>query len=416
MKITDEDLLNDVLEAYYEARKQKRNTRSQVSFEMNLEHNLVELYDELRQRTWKPSGCICFITVDPVKREVFASPFRDRVVHHLLFDYISPIFERLFIYDSYSCRKGKGTLKALERYEHHIRACSNNYTGNCYILQLDLKGYFMSIDKERLYEIISSDLERMRHRKGPYNMRWDDQVDFDFVDYLVREILAHSPTKNVLRVGEASDWKGLPSSKSLFCQPEGVGLPIGDLTSQLFSNIYLNRLDHYCKRELECRHYGRYVDDFYIMGRKKQPLLNLVPYIRKMLKDDLGVTLHPHKIHVTHYRKGTRFMGGYVLPHRRMLRRRTIWKFRREMNRLAALMGAPEVMSVGEVKAAMATINSYLGLLCHYDTYRIRRNAMMRAEMYRYFDFTPRFTKAIMKKEPADYETLKKIDYKSLCH
>ena len=174
MKITDEDLLNDVLEAYYEARKRKRNTRSQVSFEMNLEHNLVELYDELRLRTWKPSCGLCFISEEPVKREVFASPFRDRVVHHLLFDYISPIFERLFIYDSYSCRKGKGTLKALERYEHHIRACSNNYTGNCYILQLDLKGYFMSIDKARLYKIIKADLEMMRHRKGPYGKRWDD--------------------------------------------------------------------------------------------------------------------------------------------------------------------------------------------------------------------------------------------------
>ena len=285
------------------------------------------------------------------------------MVHHLLFDYVSPIFERLFIYDSYSCRKGKGTLKALERYEHHIRACSNNYTGNCYILQLDLKGYFMSIDKTRLYNIISSDLQRMRHRKGPYGKRWDDQVDFDFVDYLVKKILAHDPTKNVLRVGEASNWDGLPPSKSLFCQPKGIGLPIGDLTSQLFSNIYLNRLDQYCKRELKCKHYGR-----------------------------------------------------YVLPLRRMLRRRTIWKFRRAMERLAARMGAPEVMSPGEVKAAMATINSYLGLLCHYDTYRIRRKAMMRAEMYRYFDFTPRFTKAVMKKKPADYETLKKIDYKTLCH
>ena len=302
------------------------------------------------------------------------------MVHHLLFDYVSPIFERLFIYDSYSCRKGKGTLKALERYEHHIRACSNNYTGNCYILQLDLKGYFMSIDKTRLYNIISSDLQRMRHRKGPYGKRWDDQVDFDFVDYLVKKILAHDPTKNVLRVGEASNWDGLPPSKSLFCQPKGIGLPIGDLTSQLFSNIYLNRLDHFCKRELKCRHYGRYVDDFYIMGSKKTELLELVPLIRDMLRDELGVTLHPHKIHVTHYRKGTRFMGGYVLPYRRMLRRRTIWKFRRAMERLAARMGAPEVMSQGEVKAAMATINSYLGLLCHYDTYRIRRKAMMRAD------------------------------------
>lgn len=137
--------------AYYDARKHKRNTHSQLEFEFNLEENLVKLYEELRDRTYKVGRSVCFITGNSVKREVFAAHFRDRVVHHLLYNYTAPIFERTFIADSYSCRKGMGTLYGVQRFEHHLRACSDNWKRSCYVLKLDIRGYFMHIVRQKLY-------------------------------------------------------------------------------------------------------------------------------------------------------------------------------------------------------------------------------------------------------------------------
>ena len=413
MKIDDRQLLYDLFDAYYAAREHKRNTRSQLDFELRLEENMIRLYDELRSRRYSPSPCICFVTTEPVTREVFASQFRDRVVHHLLFNYISPILERTFIYDSYSCRKEKGTLKALERYEHHIRSCSDNYTRDCYILQLDLKGYFMSITKQILYGLLCDSLGRMRNRKAENGKRWDDVVDFEFVDYLIREILMRNPTDHVTKVGRKRDWENVPPSKSLFCQPEGVGLPIGDLTSQLFSNVYLNPLDQFCKRDLACRHYGRYVDDFYIIDNSKTRLKTLVPVIRDMLKSRLGVMLHPHKVHITHCWKGTQFMGGYVLPHRRMLRARTIWKFHRAMEELFVRFSSSDEMSRTEIAASLASINSYCGLLGHYDSYNLRKRTLFRPEMYRYLNFMPKFSKCVIKKDK-EIKKWKEVDIEIL--
>ena len=180
------DLLNDIFRAYYDARRHKRNTKSQLAFEMDLEHNLIELYEQIRDRTYRPSPGICFITEHPVKREIFASPFRDRVVHHLLFNYLAPLFECRMIHDSYSCRKGKGTSLGIERFEHHIRSCTRNYTRSAYILKLDLRGYFMSIDKRLLYSIIERTVGR---KKGVADF------DYELTDFLLRAILFRNPVE-----------------------------------------------------------------------------------------------------------------------------------------------------------------------------------------------------------------------------
>mgnify|MGYP006874329520 CR=1 FL=1 len=155
-----EKLRNDVFHAYEDARKNKRNTLAQLEFEKNAEHNLVQLYHELLDSSYVPGKSICFLSHSPVLREVFASQFRDRVVHHLLFNYIAPIFEKYFIYDSYSCRKNKGTMFGIKRLDHHIRSCTNNYTRMAYVLKLDVQGYFMSIQKQRLYDIVLQGLKK----------------------------------------------------------------------------------------------------------------------------------------------------------------------------------------------------------------------------------------------------------------
>ncbi|HCB51317.1 TPA: hypothetical protein DEP21_01925 [Patescibacteria group bacterium] len=153
-----DQLLLDIFQAYYDARCNKRNTLSQLAFELDFEHSLFELYEELKTRTYEIGQSICFIVSDPVKREVFASSFRDRVIHHLIYNYIYRLFDRHFIYDSYSCRLEKGTHYGIRRMDHFIRSCSQNYTRDCYILKLDIKGFFMSIDKEILKQQIAEKL------------------------------------------------------------------------------------------------------------------------------------------------------------------------------------------------------------------------------------------------------------------
>ncbi|NVP17146.1 hypothetical protein HUU51_00290 [Candidatus Gracilibacteria bacterium] len=143
----NEKLLQNLFIAYYDARKNKRNKKTQLEFEINLESNLLSLYEELINGKYIVGKSIYFIQKTPVKREIFAGNFRDRIIHHLLYNYISPIFENEFIYDSYSCIKGRGTSFGIERINKAIRSCSNNYTEDCYILKLDISGYFMSFYK-----------------------------------------------------------------------------------------------------------------------------------------------------------------------------------------------------------------------------------------------------------------------------
>lgn len=301
------DLLTDLFTAYYCARRNKRNTSSQVRFERNLADNLTELYSDIVSDRYKVGRSICFVVRDPVFREVFAASFRDRVVHHLLYNWLVPIFEPRFIHDSYSCREGKGTLFGVSRLEHHIRSCSDNYRRPCHILKLDIEGYFMSINRQKLYDLISSRLvSYSRLHRCPF--------DVSLALRLLSLVIFNDPTRGCYRKGELSDWDRIPRSKSLFHAPPGCGLPIGNLTSQLFSNIYLSVLDDYVKRELKFRHYGRYVDDFYLVSNSRTELLDAIPKIRSFLSRELGLRLHPRKVHLTTAIKGVRFLGTVLKP------------------------------------------------------------------------------------------------------
>ena len=295
-----EKLLTDLFTAYYTARSNKRNTHNQVRVERDLSNKLIELYHDILACRYKVGRSICFIIERPVKREVFAASFRDRIVHHYLYNYLMPIFDPMFIYDSYSCRVGKGTLFGINRLEHHIRSCSNNYTRECWVLKLDLTGYFMSMNRQRLYDIVIGHLRRTGH---------DKDSEFRTVVYLLQKVIFNEPTKGCYMKGKRSDWEGLPPSKSLFHTPEGCGLPIGNLTSQLFSNIYLNEFDQYVKRVLKVKRYGRYVDDFYLVDNSKDRLLSLIDPIRKFLDRELFLTLHPKKIYLQRQEKGVQFLG-----------------------------------------------------------------------------------------------------------
>lgn len=229
-----DQLLLDLYRAYKDARRHKRMKKDQLRFERYYERNLVALRDAILARRYKPGPCKCFIIHDPKMWEILAAQFRDRVVHHLLYNYIYKFLEMQFIRDSYSCIKGRGTHDGIRRLEEKIRQVSCNYSRPCYILKLDIEGHFMHIDRERLLVLCKQMLRRYRA-----------QVDYPLVEYLLETIITSNPLKGCIRVGAPSDWNGLPDKKSLFKSPPGCGLPIGNLTSQMFSNVYMDSFDKY---------------------------------------------------------------------------------------------------------------------------------------------------------------------------
>lgn len=307
-------LLIDIFQAYYDARHNKRNTINALAFEMNFESKLFFLYEEITAKNYTISPSICFINFSPVHREIFAADFRDRVVHHLIYNYIYSIFDSTFINDSYSCRKGKGTHYGIKRIDHFIRSCSENYSKDCFFLKLDIRGYFMAMNRDLLFEKVNNVLTKNRNKL---------KVDFDLLLYLIEKVIFNDPTKNCIIKGRKTDWQGLPKSKSLFCANDNCGLPIGNLTSQLFGNVYMNKFDHFVKKDLGIKYYGRYVDDFILVHPDREYLKWMLDKMRTYLLEELQLELHPNKIYLQHFSKGVSFLGTVIKPHRIYIANRT---------------------------------------------------------------------------------------------
>jgi len=396
-------LLPDLFRAYYDARSNKRNTINQLQFEINYESNLIQLAQEINDRTYQLKPSICFIIKDPVQREIFAADFRDRVVHHLIYNYISPIFERVFINDAYSCRKEKGTSYGINRLQHFIRSCSENYTKDCYVLKLDIKGYFMAINKQILFEKIKTTLEKFRYRIKEKEINWNDTFDYQTTMYLIEKVLFNNPIEGCIIKGERLDWDGLPASKSLFHSLAGCGLPIGNLTSQLFSNVYLNEFDHFIKCQLKCHYYGRYVDDFVIVHKNKEYLRNLIPVISDNLLSTLQLTLHPKKIYLQHYKNGIKFLGTIIKQHRTYIGNRTKGNLYLAINQWNNYTVSNQEMELEyiELLRFASSINSYLGCMKHYATYKLRKEIIcknMSSVLWKYVYFCNRDKLVIKKK------------------
>ena len=356
-----EELLVALFKAYFEARKNKRNNLNQLRFEVEYEANILSLYYEIMNKTYRVSPGIAFIIHEPLKREILAANFRDRVVHHLIFQILNPIVEKSFIESSFSCRKGKGTHRGIQTLYDDILKCSKSYKEDCYVLKLDISGYFMSIHKESLKKLV------FHHIDGDTHLSSDWKTVLYF---LIRTILEDDPTETCRIKGRAADWEGLPRKKSLFHSPKGFGLPIGNLTSQLFSNIYLNRLDQYVKYDLGVQFYGRYVDDFYLVHRSRQVLLDYIPLIKAFLKSELQLTLHPAKIYLQHYAKGVHFLGAVLKPHRTYISNKTKQFFTQKIRYKLFQFGLeePDIIKIYNFNAM---VNSYLGLLRHRRAFNI---------------------------------------------
>lgn len=380
MKLSKKRLLFDLYQAYNDAKKGKSNRDYVVKFEEKLHENLESIRDELYERRYEPHPSVCFIIEEPKKREIFAANFRDRIVHHLYYNYTYELFNNTFIEDSYSCRKGKGTHYGIHRLEKHIRQETENHSKKAFVLKMDIKGYFIHINRLILLDIVNNTLDKMsRHKPKGKNTTWEERLDYDFIKYFGKVIILSEPTRNCIIKGRKSDWKGLPDSKTLFKTEKDCGLPIGNLTSQLFSNVYLNVFDQFMKRTLKCRHYGRYVDDFYVVSKDKDFLKGIVKEITHFMKENLKLDIQEKKTHIIDTELGVEFLGAFVKPYRTYLSNRTIKRIKR---------GLYEFQHDKTDKDVVNMVNSYLGLFSHWKSNSIKKELFSKIDKlndYGYF-------------------------------
>lgn len=353
-------LRKDLYCAFLEARKRKLKTSNEFKFEVNALENLQQLYEDILNRTYRPSRGIAFVNRSPVIREIFAAPFRDRVVHHLIIHHVEKWWDNHFIYDSYSCRKGKGTDLGVQRLYHMMRKVSNNFHTPTCVLKYDLQGYFTSLPRQRLYERAVWGLEKQFLYDGHTN--YEDEI-YSMLKFLWHEVIFDDPVQNVTVKGEKALWKKLPKRKSLFTQPRGVGIVIGNLTSQVLSNVYLDQLDRFVYYTLGYKNYGRYVDDFFIVlpadqvsdfRRRSEPILE--DFIT-----GLNLTLHPEKRLCIPIENGVPFLGARLYPHRVLPDHRTVRNYRRDIK-----------WCIGGTKDIEAII-SYMGRFQHFDAQHLQQ-------------------------------------------
>jgi len=321
------------------ARKAQRSKRFQAEvarFNFHLEKELYRLREELQTQTYQPGEYHEFYIYEPKRRKISAAPYRDRVVHHALCNVIEPIFDPTFIFDSYACRKVKGTNKAVDRFTEFSRK-------NTYVLKCDIKKYFPSID----HAILKS---RFRRKIRDAKVLW----------LMDRIVDSSNPQEAVHAYFEGDDL--------LTPLTRRRGIPIGNLTSQFFANIYLNGFDHFVKEQLGCKYYIRYVDDFVVLEKDKARLHQVKAEIETYLAR-CRLKLHPDKCQVFPVKTGTDFLGYQVFPTHRKLRAASVTRARRRLRRLRAAYEAGTI-SWTDVNHC---VQSWLGHIKHADTYGLRR-------------------------------------------
>ncbi|OHA09093.1 MAG: hypothetical protein A3B37_00935 [Candidatus Sungbacteria bacterium RIFCSPLOWO2_01_FULL_59_16] len=313
--------VENLLEAWREFLKGKRYRRDAQEFSLRLMDNILELHGELRNHIYRHGGYQAFAIHDPKPRSIHKASVRDRLLHHAIHRALYPFFERAFIADSYSCRLGKGTHRALDRFRAFGYRVSRNNTRTCWVLKCDIKKFFASIDQEVLAGILR---------------RYISNAE---VLWLLGQVVG-----------------------SFHSTAPGKGLPLGNITSQLLVNVYMNEFDQFVKRQLKAKHYIRYADDFVIFLEEQRWLEGQIPRISKFLRERLRLELHPGKVFIKTLASGVDFLGWVHFPDHRVLRTTTK---RRMIKRL-------------EGNKSPETLNAYLGLLKHGNAYNLRAEVLSR--------------------------------------
>lgn len=308
--------------------KDKKNKPDVMRFGWKLEENVFQLSRELKHQQYKHGKYTSFYVTDPKQRHIHKAEVRDRVLHHAVVSILTPIFEPTFISNSFSCQQGKGTHKGVLAVERMARKVSKNSTRPCYALKCDVKKFFDSVNHNVLLGILSK-------RVKDENVMW-----------LMHEIVGSF----------------ISSYSNLF---EKRGIPIGNLTSQLFANIYMNEFDQFVKQKLKIKYYARYTDDFIILSDNFDYLENLLKPISRFLIDELKIEPHPKKTSIRKFNQGIDFLGYIIFPHHRLLRTRTRKRIERGLHRRLLQYNDCQL----ERESLEQLLNSYWGVFCHCNAY-----------------------------------------------
>lgn len=393
--------LEDIFEAYYDCRRKKKKTINAVKFESDYEVELVKLWREINTQTYQIGKSIVFIVTRPVRREVFAADFRDRIVQHLVVRRLEPFFEEYFIQDNYNCRKNKGVLYGVQRLYEHVRKCSHNYKEPCYIAKCDIQAFFMSIHKPTLWKMLQAFI--IENYKGD---------DLHIILWLTEMIVMHNPERDCIIKSPKWMWKGLPKHKSLFTSSKYYGLAIGNITSQMFANFYMTTFDKWM-HEKYGGNYGRYVDDFNFVGQDVKAMWHDIPEIRVFLKENLGLNLHPKKLYVQHYRKGCKFIGTVVKGELMYVSNRTVSNFIDTVRKFNILAERSPDYVKENAEHFVSSLNSYFGLLGHYQSYAIRRKVanMISSKWFEVMFISGHFDKVVCKIPYTTHYSMKRKSY-----
>ncbi len=306
-----------LLEAWQEFLRDKKNRKDVILFQARLMDHIFDLHNNLKNKTYKHGDYSAFNISDPKPRQIHKATVRDRLLHHLVYQELYDYFDSKFIHDSYSCRVDKGTHKSVNRFRYFFRKVSKNNTVTCFVLKCDIRKFFANIDHKILKAIL------------------DKHINDKNVIWLLSRVIDSFSAKPDLE----------------------VGLPLGNLTSQLLVNIYMNEFDQFMKRELKVKYYIRYADDFVILSKDRKYLEDLLPKISDFLQKKLKLRLHPDKVYIKTIASGVDFLGWVSFPKHRVLRTTT----KKRMLKNVKNNPKPE------------TVQSYLGMLSHGNSDKLKR-------------------------------------------
>ncbi len=337
----DLGLYQKLLASYKSCLKNKPQIKKTV-FHLQHERIIHQLALDIENRTYSPMKSNIFVVTHPKPREVIAAHLRDRIVHHFIYDYMAPHWDRRFSPRSYACRPGLGPLKAVHDLQEFVRRHARQRGTPLFYLKLDIQNFFTSIDLKILFRMIERSLEN------------------ELYLWLCRVVIFHRATVkgNFALTSPRSLWQMLPRYKSMFYAPQDVGLPIGNLTSQFFANVYMNHFDQYLTHRVKSHvlYWQRYVDDIVLMSDSPQQLRDLVPELSDFLESALNLKFNPKKTLLQPLSRGLDHLGYYILPSHTRVRRRVIGNCKRKISAIIST-AADQI----DDAAICATVNSYLG-------------------------------------------------------
>ena len=357
------------IEASDDCCRNKKTSRQCTEYRVMMEELLIPLALSVKNRTYTPLTSECFVVKYPKLREIFAANFLDRIVQHWIVLRIEPLLEDLFVRTgdvSFNCRKGYGTLRAVQTFSRKLEEVTDGWTKEAWIGRFDLKSFFMTIDKVRLWNMLKDFIEANYFGNDKDTLLWLSEIT-----------IKHRPQDNCMQKGDITLWDKLPKHKSLFTMD---GMAIGNITSQILANFYLNKVDsiayQFCKERSGW--HERFVDDIPVILPTKEDVKDFHGLLKDVLKKELGLTLHPDKVYIQHAKKGVKFVGSVVMPRRIYLSNRTVgrmYDMLQDMERFC--MGLKwrgiSIEESFELEHYVCACNSYMGFLKYNQSYALRR-------------------------------------------